>query len=194
MVGEPYDAVDDPACYPDSNVLRNIPEFTTLDELEAFEVEMVGVRSLEAPPSGNFDPAHYRELHRHLYQDVYEWAGEYRNIRTIKGGSRFCHPEYIKQEMAKLFRMLDQSAFLPGAGVDEFISAAAQFLADLNAIHPFREGNGRTQLVFVRQLGRRVGHPFRSESVEREAFMRAMIESFHGRNEALIDELERMLA
>ncbi len=58
----------------------------------------------------------------------------------------------------------------------------------------FREGNGRTQLYFVRLLGLRAGHPFRSEAIEKDAFLHAMIESFHGRLDALVDELERMLA
>lgn len=194
MVGDPYEAADDPACYPGTDVLRNLPDVRTAAELEAFEVEAVGGRSLELPPQGAFDPAHYRALHRHLFQDVYEWAGEYRTIRTSKGGSMFCYPENIEQEMAKQFARLNQPEFLPGVDIDAFIGATAAFLGELNAIHPFREGNGRTQLYFVRLLGLRAGHLFRSESVERDAFLNAMIESFHGQREALIDELERMLA
>lgn len=194
MVGDPYEAADDPACYAGTDVLRNLPDLRTAAELEAYEVEAVGARSLELPPTGDFDPAHYRALHRHLFQDVYEWAGEYRTIRTAKGGNWFCYPEYIEQEMTKLFATLEQPAFVPGADVDAFVAATADFLGELNAIHPFREGNGRTQLYFVRALGLRAGHPFRSEAVERDAFLRAMIESYYGRTDALIDELERMLA
>ena len=64
----------------------------------------------------------------------------------------------------------------------------------MNYIHPFREGNGRTQLIFMRMLGQRVGHPFRSEAVEADEFLIAMIASYSGKMDALIDELERMLA
>jgi cell filamentation protein len=194
MIGDPYEATDDPARYPGTDILRNIPDLRTAAELEGFEVEAVGSRGMESPPSGHFDPAHYRALHHHLFQDVYDWAGEYRTIRTSKGGSVFCYPEHITTEMAKQFAALKRPEFLPDSDVDAFVAATADFLGELNAIHPFREGNGRTQLYFIRLLGLRAGHPFRSEAVEPEAFLRAMIESFHGRTEGLIDELERMLA
>jgi cell filamentation protein len=194
MVGDPYEAGDDPAYYPGTEVLRNLLDLNTAAELETFEVEAVGERSLQPPPEGDFDPAHYQALHRHLFQDIYEWAGQYRTIRTAKGGSVFCYPENIEQEMAKQFARLEQPVFLPGSELDTFIAATAEFLGELNAIHPFREGNGRTQLYFVRLLGLRAGHPFRSEAVERDAFLRAMIDSYYGKTDALIDELERMLA
>jgi cell filamentation protein len=194
MVGDRYETGNDPACYPSSRVLRNIPDLRDLAELDAFEVEAVGARSLQPPPMGAFDPSHYRALHRHLFQDVYEWAGVDRTIRTGKGGNWFCYPEYINAEMVKLFATLDAPAFQPGSDVESFVSAVADFLGELNVIHPFREGNGRTQLLFVRQLGLRAGHPFRSENIEADAFLSAMILSFHGEMEALIDELERMLA
>lgn len=194
MVGDRYETENDPACYPDTDVLRNVRDLRDQAELSVFEVEAVGARSLQPPPPGSFDPEHYRALHRHLFQDVYEWAGRDRNIRTGKGGNWFCYPEYIQAEMAKLFATLNAPAFLPGSDVEAFITAVADFLGDLNVIHPFREGNGRTQLLFVRQLGLRAGYPFRSENIEADAFLHAMILSFHGQMDALIDELERMLA
>lgn len=193
MVGDPYGAVDDPACYSGTRVLINLLDLRTQPELEAFEVEAVGHRSLQVPPAGDFDAAHYRSLHHHLFQDVYPWAGQYRTIRTAKGASLFCYPENIAKQMDKLFAVLDQPPFLPGADVDGFIAATADFLGYLNHIHPFREGNGRTQLYFVRLLGLRAGHPFRSESVERDAFLFAMVQSFYGNMDALVDELERMI-
>lgn len=194
MVRDPYETEGDPTCYPGTDVLRNLPELRTIEELEAFEIEAVGARGLETPPEGKFDPKHYRALHQHLFQDVYAWAGEYRTIRTAKGGNWFCYPEHIPAQMEAIFANLATPAFRPGCYVDKFVGAAADFLAELNAVHPFREGNGRTQLSFVRLLGLRAGHPFRLESVERDAFLQAMIESFYGKLDGLIDELERMLA
>lgn len=194
MVGDPYDTVADPACYPDSDVLINIPDLRDADALEAFEIEAVGRRSLGLLPLGDFDPAHYCALHRHLFGDVYAWAGEYRSIVTSKGKSTFAQPERIEPEMRKLFARLDKPMFLPSDDSDAFIVEAAEFLGDLNNAHPFREGNGRTQLIFLRLLGLRAGHPFRSEAIEPEEFLSAMIQSYYGRMEALIDELERMRA
>lgn len=194
MVGDPYQADNDPACYPGTQILRNIPELRDLAELEDYELKMVALRSEEGLPTGDLDPAHYRAIHRHLFQDVYVWAGEYRTIRTGKGGNWFCYPEYIDKEMKTLFSSLGRPEFQPGSDVDAFIAALADFVSDLNAIHPFREGNGRTQLLFIRLLGQNAGHLFRSEAVEADEFLLAMIASFDGKLDALTDELERMLA
>jgi cell filamentation protein len=194
MIGDRYQFIEDPACYPGTSVLRNIPDLQNQAELNAFEVERVGARSLQPPPQGAFDPEHYRSLHRHLFQDVYDWAGVNRTIRTGKGGNWFCYPEYIETEMKRLFATLKAPPFVPGSDAETFVTAVANFLSELNVIHPFREGNGRTQLLFVRLLGLRAGHPFRSENIEADAFLHAMILSFHGHMDALIDELERILA
>jgi cell filamentation protein len=194
MVGDRYRVEADDACYAGSDVLINLPDLRDPAALEEFEVEAVGRRSLEALPAGAFDTAHYRALHRHLFGDVYAWAGDYRTVVTWKGSSRFAQPTFIRDQMETAFARLLGAPFLPGGDPDAFIVEAAEFLGDVNHIHPFREGNGRTQLIFMRLLGQRAGHPFRSQNVEAEPFLRAMIESFHGRMEALIDELERMLA
>jgi cell filamentation protein len=118
---------------------------------------MFTLRSIQPLPSGDVDPAHYSAIHRHLFQDVYDWAGEYRNIRIAKGGSMFCFPEHIVDQMELLFASLQSAPFVPDATAEEFVTGATKFLADLNAIHPFREGNGRTQLTFLFLLGERAG-------------------------------------
>lgn len=194
MVGDPYQAQDDPACYLGTSNLRNIPDLRDYSELEVFELKMVALRSEEGLPIGKFDPKHYRAVHRHLFQDVYAWAGEYRTIRTGKGGNWFCYPEYIEKEMEALFERLRRSEFQTASDAELFIASVANFIADLNAIHPFREGNGRTQLMLIRLLGQSSGHLFRAEAIEADEFLVAMIESFNGRLDALVDELERMLA
>ena len=194
MVGDPYEFSNDPACYPGTSILRNIPDLQTTEELEKFEIEMVALRVEEDPPMGDISPAYYRKIHGHLFQDVYTWAGSYRTIRTGKGGNWFAYPEYIEPEMDKLFQRLATSPFQPGSDQAQFIPAIADFIGDLNAIHPFREGNGRTQLIFVRLLGQSAGHLFRLEAIEAAEFLSAMVASFHGRMDALIDELERILA
>ena len=129
-----------------------------------------------------------------MFQDVYSWAGSVRTIRTAKGGNWFCYPEHIESQMTALFARLDQPAFQPWQDAAVFVAELADFVAELNAIHPFREGNGRTQLVFIRLIGQQAGHPFRLETVEADEFLTAMIASFGGDLDPLRDELERMLA
>ena len=80
------------------------------------------------------------------------------------------------------------------AHADEFITAAADFLAELNAIHPFRDGNGRAQLSFLYLLAARAGHALELDKIERETFLPAMIASFSGDTRALKEELRKLLA
>jgi cell filamentation protein len=96
--------------------------------------------------------------------------------------------------MDQLFRRLKLPEFLPDVGAGEFIVAATNFLAELNAIHPFREGNGRTQLVYLYLLGLRAHHPFRLDAIRRETFLPAMIQSFDRHLEPLIAELDALRA
>jgi cell filamentation protein len=190
----PYDAFDDPYCYKGTDCLKNRAGLRDPGLLSAFEVEMTTLRSEEPLPTGRFGPAHYRNIHHHLFQDVYRWAGRYRTVRTSKGGNPFCFPEHIPNEMDRLFRLLSGPVFQPSNDVQDFVPAAANFLAELNAIHPFREGNGRAQLSFMHLIGLRAGHPFAFENVRSETFMPAMIASYHNDLAPLIAELNELLA
>lgn len=101
-----YDAFDDPYCHPGTEVLRNRLDLTDAANLEAFETEITAARAAEPLPNGRFGVAHYQAIHRHLFQDVYSWAGKFRTVRISKGGNAFCYPEYIEPEMRKLFAAL----------------------------------------------------------------------------------------
>ena len=188
-----YDVIDDPYCYRGTFVLKNKANIRDAERLEEFELEMSNVRSLEPLPAGNFTPLHYCKIHHHLFRDVYKWAGKPRTVRTSKGGNAFCYPEHIDRQMKKLFERLKAEPFLEGAEREAFVTAAADFLAELNAIHPFREGNGRSQLAFLHLLGLRVGHRFDLNSIDRDTFLPAMIASFRGNIEPLVTELRRLL-
>lgn len=152
------------------------------------------IRSDELLPAGQFGPVHYKRGHRHLFQDVYAWAGRYRTVRTAKGGNAFCYPEHIGAQMGQVFERLKAPDLQAGAARDGFLLASAAFLAELNAIHPFREGNGRAQLSFLHLVGDRAGRVFRLEEVRPDSFLPAMIQSFHGRLAPLITELDHLLA
>ena len=98
-----YDAIIDSYCYEGTTVLRNIPNLRDQAALDAFEVAMTTQRSDEPLPEGSLDVAHYCAIHRHLFQDIYPWAGEVRTVRMSKENSTFCYPEHIEQEMGTLF-------------------------------------------------------------------------------------------
>jgi cell filamentation protein len=189
-----YDVFNDPYCYQDTFVLRNKAGIRGADLLQAFELEMSTIRAEEPLPAGKFTPAHYRKIHHHLFQDVYAWAGRYRTVRTAKGGNLFCYPENIGRSMNWLFKRLAAQPFRVGESADGFIRATADFLAELNAIHPFREGNGRSQLSFLHLLGVRSGQPLQLRLIDRNTFLPAMIASFDASNALLVAELRKLLA
>lgn len=184
-----YDAFVDPYCYKGTFVLKNKAGIRTEPKLQAFELEMTALRSRLRLPLGNCDPAHYRAVHHHLFQDVYTWAGRYRTVRTAKGGNVFCYPEHIESQMAQLFLRLEGDPFKRGAALVDFANAAASFLGELNAIHPFREGNGRVQLSFLNMIAGRAGHTLDFDRLDASTFLRAMIASFHGDTAPLAAEI-----
>lgn len=188
-----YDATDDPLCYPGTTVLRNKAGLTDQGDLDQFEQLMFLSRAEEPLPEGALDYAHYRAIHHHFFQDVYNWAGEPRQIRTAKGGNWFCYPEYIDREMESLFEALAAENYLMDAdNIAAFSARAAHYIAELNAIHPFREGNGRCQLTLLSILMDLAGFPMNEDRIEPEAFMRAMVASFGGDLGALSAAIEGM--
>jgi cell filamentation protein len=167
-------------CYAGTDVLRNKLDIKDAAELASFEAEISNQRAQEPIPEGDLDYAHYCALHRHLFQDVYDWAGEPRKIRIGKGGNWFCFPANIDVEMTKLFASLAKQNNLVGLSKTEFAKESAHFLAELNAIHPFREGNGRTQLSFLGIIAEQAGHLLDFEKLESDKILAAIIESFAG--------------
>src|SRR5690349_24449261 len=108
-----------------------------------------------------------------LFQDVYSWAGKPRSVRISKGGSMFCFPENIQAQADKLFEELTARDCLRDLNNKKFATEAAYFIADLNAIHPFREGNGRSQLTFLMLLADQAGHPLDADKIDPKIVMEA---------------------
>ena len=147
-----YEGGPDPYCYAGSAILKNRLNLRLQADLGAFEALITAQRGDEPLPTGRLGVAHYRAIHRHLFQDVYGWADNFRTTRIAKGGSMFCYPEHVPAQMARSFEGLRAERFLRGVARAQFAGNAAHFLAELNAFHPFREGNGRAQLTFLALL------------------------------------------
>jgi hypothetical protein len=96
-----YAAIADPYCYPGTTVLKNRLGLRDQAKLDAFEKEVTSARADEDLPAGRLSYRHCRAIHRHLFQDVYSWAGRIGNIRIAKGGNAFCYPEHIDREIKR---------------------------------------------------------------------------------------------
>lgn len=186
-----YEAFDDPYVYKQSDVLKNKLGLRDPIALAAFELEMTTLRASESLPSADLDPPHYRRLHYHLFQDVYRWAGKYRTIRIGRGENWFCYPEYIEAEMTNLFATIP--LVIDSRSEEAFVQETARFLTGLNAIHPFRDGNGRTQLSFLSLLASQSRRRIDLSRVRKDRILPAMIASFRGQIEPLAQEIRALL-
>lgn len=186
--------------YPETNVLRNRLDLTDAHELERAERaltfgRLVELRSTSAAPGG-FDFAHLKAIHRNVFQDVYEWAGQVRSVTLGKDTTQFCLPQHLDASAADIFGELAARDLLRGLTTAQFADAAADLLADLNALHPFREGNGRTQRAFVELLSDHAGHPLAWPRIDPGRMVQASIDAMRGDNgglraivgEALLDD------
>ncbi len=171
------------------------------DLLRIAERELVSARTETADEiTGEFDAAHLRAIHRHLFQDLFEWAGTMRSDVIVlegekfnvpdfanllsKGGSTFLPASHLDNGLAHIQRLANASK-AKSTDLETFAKAATEILSDLNYAHPFREGNGRTQRVFMVQLARRAGHTLDFEGITAARNNAASVESHSGTTLAL---------
>jgi cell filamentation protein len=144
----------DPYSDPVTGVLYNKLGLGTAAELEAAEREITHAALIlldESPVSPTCDLPQVQEIHKRIFGDIYEWAGQIRTVAIAKS-AMFCLPQYIDSSAAVIFRELHDEDCLRGLHHDAFVGRLAYYLGEVNALHPFREGNGRAQRAFFGQL------------------------------------------
>lgn len=147
--------------YPGTNILANKQGIT--DKTMAYDFErnfsLKRVGELRARGiTGRFDAAHLQSIHKFLFQDVYDWAGEFRDIEIFKGMTEFIAPDLIRAELDEFCGDIRDKNYFRGLSKPDAADAMADAMCWLNLIHPFREGNGRTQRVFMEQLAANAGY------------------------------------
>ncbi len=151
----------DPYLYPGTSVLKNLPGIDDHVRLQQFEAVSTAHRISElrfTPIAGLFDVAHLQRIHQYIFQDVYSWAGQFRTVDIrIESSFWFCRHEFIQENLKDLFSKLRGENNLQNTTPLEFGARAGYYVTELNAIHPFREGNGRAQREFIRELGLNAG-------------------------------------
>ncbi len=191
----------DPYLYPGTGILRNIPDLRDAEQLTSFETLNTARRSYELlrnPVAGDFDTDHLKAIHHWLFQDVFPWAGKFRTTmlgkaeRVGKLPTWFTPPHLLEHEAERILGKLRRARWLQGLRRTEFARRAAHLLAEINHLHPFREGNGRTQRLFVDSVARRAGHSLYFDVVSRERMVQASIESMAGKTEMMIRMFEEI--
>ena len=166
-----------------SGVLKNRLNITDEAALENAEASFVAWRSYELAQKllkGKFDLNHLKALHRYLFGDVYTWAGKLRDIDITKGDNFFAHHSHIESAAKPIFSELAAENYLEGLSEAAFSERAAHYLGEINALHPFREGNGRAQREFISHLAYKNGYFIEWENVSQSEMIQGSIESFNG--------------
>jgi cell filamentation protein len=186
----------DPYVYPESNVLRNLRDIHDAGQLSKFEAIATTRRTVELehePIQGRFDARHLQAIHRRIFQDVYEWAGAFRTVNISKSGDPFAFVEHIVSSLDKTFAELKKKLHPGGSDPDRFALRGAYYLGEINAVHPFREGNGRAQREFIRELGLHDGLTIDWRQVSREEMIEASRRSLRIDNAGLEQLLRKAL-
>lgn len=176
---------DDFYCYPDSAVLKNKLDIKDWETLEKAEREITGLKAVQFSDSPFPDELNFnyiKKLHKFLFQDIYNWAGETRKV-DISKGNIFCQHELIEVNADFLMNELKAENYL--LDTTDIVKRLAYYLGDLNSIHPFREGNGRIQRLFVAELARRAGYDLDFSGITPEEMIVASDEAFRHNYEPL---------
>ena len=173
--------------YPGSHVLKNKAELRDLAELQRFERGATAIRIQELrenPVKGNYDLVHLQAIHRQVFKDVYEWAGEVRTVDIAKGpaGDRtlFTFKEDIPAKAAEVAATIKEAGYLRGTDKAQFADKMAEVYAGLNEMHPFREGNGRATREFLGQLAKESGYHLDYSKVDKQVWNEAAKQSVRG--------------
>lgn len=140
---------------------------------------------------GAYHLAHLQAFHHEIFGDIYPWAGQIRTVAIAKT-DMFCLPQHIEPYATGVFDELAKEHHLRGLQREKFVDRLTHYLAEVNAIHPFREGNGRTQRAFFGQLSHDAGRPVNWSQLDPGDNEHASIQSLRGDNtplRALIGQL-----
>ena len=169
--------------YPGTTVLINkydIRDEETLHEVESVISSARFAEWLNMPKAESFDFEHYKAVHDFLFSDLYDWAGHVRVVNISKKGTRFTPADNIEGQAELIFKRLKERDCFKGLSHDEFVEEIVDFYCATNVLHPFREGNGRTQRAFLTQLVRNAGYDINFANMDTDLLMIATIQASQG--------------
>ena len=171
------------SCYPDTTVLINkldIIDQELLNEAESIIVTSCSVKAEKELVFKNVDFEFYKGIHKLIFGDLYDWAGTVRSINISKKGTVFCDHNELERLGKLRFERLKAQDFFCGMKQEEFVSEVAELYHELNMLHPFREGNGRTLRLFVALLVRNAEYDIDFASCEADMLAIATIKAAQG--------------
>lgn len=192
-----YDKRGDLYCYPGTDVLINKFDIRDKGLLSTAERQITALKIAkleEDPIKGNFDLKHIKKIHKFVFGDIYTWAGDIRKGDFLtKGDSIFCRAMYIEDMAAEIHAKLKVDKFLCCLEKTDLVHKLAFYMGEINALHPFREGNGRTQRLYFKQLCAKAGYELEFNKTQRDMLVRADISAFNRDYSLLVDILESIV-
>lgn len=183
---------DSQYCYPESDVLINKLGLRHQEALQKAEINLTQARLRQYEP--DFDDislAALKSIHFHLFQDLYDWAGELRAVDISKGATRFANVSRIEPEADKLFRQLSQENYLTGLPRPQYVARLAYYYSELNVVHAFRDGNGRAQRLMFELISINAGYALRWHPIGRAQWIDANIAAYNGQLNSLTRLIDR---
>ncbi len=175
-----YTTVQSTYCYPDSDVLKNKLNIRDKTELKQAEEEFVAVKQLvllQTPIKGHFTMTHLLRIHRFLFEDVYPFAGHLRREQISKGDTLFFPPDLIHRELRRVFHEVHEKRMLEESEEQSQIQNLSHVMAELNIIHPFRDGNGRSIRELIRCMGLAYGLWINWGNADHDSLLQAAVAS-----------------
>lgn len=169
-------------CYPGTNILKNKLDIRDSNKLFEIEKQIVLVKSYILRQNKiryTFDKKHFTYLHDFLFSDIYPFAGKFRTENIYKGSFTFASWEYIESELDRLLKELKSENFLQELDKENLSKRLAYYLSELNVLHPFREGNGRTIREFIREIALQAGFTLDLQSTTPEEMFNACVKSVY---------------
>ena len=164
----------------------------TIAEKEITSLKLLMLTNMPIIEKINFE--NLCKIHKIIFEDIYEWAGLVRQGDFFsKGNSIFCRGQYIIENANKIMDNIKKENYLRELNKLKFIERIAYYMGEINALHPFREGNGRTSREFFRQLSLNAGYVLDFSKTEKEKLLTADIEAFNGKYERLIRILDEAI-
>ncbi|MBP3633951.1 MAG: Fic family protein [Oscillospiraceae bacterium] len=179
-------------CYPGTAVLVNKFDIRNEEKLNEVESVITSARAAEwlnAPQIDTFDFSHYCAVHHFLFSDLYHWAGMVRTVNISKKRTVFTPADQIETQANAIFNGLKFRNFYKDLPFDHFVEEITDFYCMTNTLHPFREGNGRTQRVFLSQLVSNAGYSINFSHIDTDLLMLATIQSAQGVQDLLLEVL-----
>jgi cell filamentation protein len=184
-------------CYSGTDVLKNKLGLKDDKALTIAEREITSLKLLmlyNSPLIDKFNFDNLCNIHKTIFEDIFEWAGLIRRGDFLsKGNSIFCRGQYIIENAKRIMDNLQKENNLCGLSKSKFIERMAFYMGEINALHPFREGNGRTSREYFRQLSLNAGYILDFSKTEKDKLLNADIEAFNGKYDSLINILDKVV-